>query len=234
MIAVVLFTCDRPKERTKYARQTLQALSNLRASEPFHLHIADDGSDVYERLKLVDQAEGGMEGTFAAVTVSNSAGRGYGASYNLAMQTVHEKADLVLPLEDDWALTREFNLDPFAEALRFGMFGCIRMGYVGWTQPLIAKFVGHAGLTYLAFDPDSPEPHVFAGGPRLETTEFEKEVGPWPENLDAGTTEFEVAHRREARIGVAWPVDLIYPRGDLFAHIGSEKALVAENVEATA
>ena len=29
-----------------------------------------------------------------------------------------------------------------------------------------------------------------------------------------------------ARHGVAWPVDLIYPRGDAFCHIGGKKASI--------
>ena len=77
------------------------------------------------------------------------------------------------------------------------------------------------GLWWLALDPDSPEPHVFAGHPRLELAEWERYVGPWPEGLAAGPTEFEVAHRREARMGVAWPIDLIKPTGDAFVHIGT-------------
>lgn len=230
MIAIVLLTCDRPEARSLYAMKAAEALVKLKASEDLHLHIAHDGSGIphQEMLRAVGEQQFGDR-----VTVSDVHGAGYGASYNEALRHVHQLADLVLPLEDDWQLTREFDLDPLAEALRYGIFGCIRMGYIGWTQDLRAKFVGHAGLTYLALDPDSPEPHVFSGGPRLETVEFENQVGPWIEHLDAGTTEFEVAHRREARLGVAWPVDLIYPRGDLWAHVGTEKALQA-SVEVTA
>ena len=76
----------------------------------------------------------------------------------------------------------------------------------------------------MALDPSSPERHVFTGGPRLETVTFERDIGIWPENLQQGKTEMEVASRAEARAGVVWPMDLVKPNGDLFVHIGAAKA----------
>lgn len=190
------------------------------------LHIADDGSDGPHVADLMDIAAG--MGMFIQVTGTDAEGRGYGASYNAATQVVHDYADLILPLEDDWELTRPFDLRPIATVLREGLFGCVRLGYIGWTQDLNAKFVGAHGLTWLALGPDSPEPHVWAGHPRLETREFERGIGPWPEMMPAGVTEFVIAHRPESRVGVGWPVDLVTPSGNLFGHIGAKKADVAE------
>ena len=225
MIAIMLLTCDRPPERKQYARRCLSSLRNLRASELLWLHIADDGSDPVWREELMDKA-GAMFGENLSIT--DAGGSGYGGSYNLATQVLHEIVDLVLPLEDDWELVRELNLDPIAGVLRDGAFGCVRLGYVGFTQELRASFVWARGLHWLALAPDSAEPHVFAGGPRLETVEYERAVGPWLEHEPAGVTEFEVAHRPAARVGVAWPVDLIHPSGGAFAHIGSEQAVLPE------
>jgi len=59
----------------------------------------------------------------------------------------------------------------------------------------------------------------------LETREFEQDVGLWPIDMQAGSTEFEVAHRPTARRGIVWPVDLIRPRGDAFVHIGTDRAI---------
>jgi hypothetical protein len=70
-------------------------------------------------------------------------------------------------------------------------------------------------------DGDSPEPHVFAGHPRLETVGYQRRVGEWPEGLLPGETEFSVAHYQWARMGVVWPMDLVKPSGDLFCHIGT-------------
>lgn len=220
-IAVTIFTCNRPAERADYAFATLDALSKLRASEPLHLHVADDGSSQSYRDTLCAMAAK----TFGdRVTVSNSDGRGYGASFNAATMVTHGLTDLVASVEDDWELQREFDLDPIADVVRAGVFGCVRMAYIGYTQDLRGKFVSHGGLQWLLLDHDSPEPHVFAGGPRLCSVSWERFVGPWPEGMAAGETEFAVAHKPNARRGVAWPVDLIYPRGDVFAHVGTLKA----------
>ena len=115
-------------------------------------------------------------------------------------------------------------LDPLVAALQEEQFGCIRMGYVGWTQELRSKFTSIAGQHFLSFDPSSEEPHVWAGHPRLETREWQRFVGPWPEGYDPGTTEMLVAQRPEARQGVVWPIDLIHPYGNLFVHIGTHQA----------
>lgn len=222
MIVIVLLTYN----RLAYAQRTLQSTAdNLRASEPFWLHIADDGSSQQYRDTLIEHARQ-LYGD--NVSATNAERGGYGASYNLATQVVHPLADLILPLEDDWELARPLDLDPVAAVLRDGIFGCVRLGYIGCTQELRGSFVSARGLWWLGLDPESPEPHVFAGHPRLEHREWERTVGPWPEGQPAGVTEFSVAHRPEARTGVAWPVDLLLARGDAFAHIGSTQADATE------
>lgn len=220
MIGVVILTYD----RLDYARRALLSLSNLKIPEsegPLWCHIADDGSSQTYRDKLLKLARAEFGDN---VSITNSERGGYGASYNLATQIVHNVADLILPLEDDWELIRPLDLTPIVEVLRDGTFGCVRLGYVGYTQELVASFVAAHGYHWLALHADSSEPHVFAGGPRLETVHWERSVGPWPEGLTAGETEFVVAHKPEARIGVGWPVDLVKPAGDAFVHIGTNHA----------
>lgn len=224
-VCVVLLTHAPGGEnpRALYAQRTLRStLDLLRYSGPLHVHIADDGSSPEHRAHMLELAGGYPH--VVTVGITNSEGRGYGASYNLATQAIHCGHEILMPLEDDWELRRELDLDPLVQALLEGPVGCIRLGYIGYTQELRGWFTGIAGATYLVLDPDSPEPHVFAGHPRLETRAFERSVGPWPEGMAAGATEFVVAARSEARTGVAWPADLVHPRGDLFAHIGSVKA----------
>lgn len=209
-------------ERLEVAKRTLVSVAeNLVASEPIWMHVADDGSSQEYRDELVALAHQYWGDN---VSVSNSGRKGYGGNYNAATQIAHNYGDVMLPLEDDWELTRRFDVSPIVAALRGGAFSCVRMGYIGFTKPLIGVFVSAEGMLWLRLDPDSEERHVFAGGPRLETVEFERSVGPWPENMEQGLTEHEVAGRPEARVGVVWPVDLIHPRGDLFAHIGAVKA----------
>lgn len=217
-LRVVLLTFN----RFSYAEETLRSfLENVEYDGKIYVHVADDGTPGNYRNLLADIAGGykNVEG----ISVSNAERGGYGKNYNLAMQYVHDDpSNIVLPLEDDWRLVRKFRVEEYLIPLRYG-YGCVRLGYVGWTQELKTKFIGLDGRFFLEFDPNSPEPHVFAGHPRLETVAFERAVGPWPEGLQPGATEFEVAHRDEARTGVVWPLD-VHPRGDLFVHIGTERS----------
>lgn len=218
-IAIVLLT----KNRLDYAARTLRAvLHNAASNQPIHVHIADDGSDDPEAHvgKLLQIAEDLRLDYETAPTSTQTGGHSYGRSYNLAMQVVHEFAEYVLPLEDDWELTEHLDLDRLVTMLQDPEVGCVRLGYLGWTQPLFGKLHSAGGCVGLLLDPLSPERHVFAGHPRLETREWERAVGPWPEGLGAGTTEFEVAGRPHAREGVFWP----FLSPDIFAHIGTVQA----------
>jgi hypothetical protein len=197
----------------------------LRSSEEQWFHLADDGSDQKFRDQMMEHARR-IYGENTSVT--NSEGKGYGASYNRSTQLTHKVADILLPLEDDWKVAREFNLDAFAKVLRDGNLSCIRMGYLGYTNTLRGTFRYFDNRHYLELDSDSPEKHILAGGPRLETRDFEKAIGPWPEGLGAGATELSIIGKPAARQGVGWPITDIKPQGDLFLHIGTSKAETGE------
>lgn len=224
-VTIMLLTFEDGQRNT--AERTLRAvLDHVAYPGPLAVHIADDGSVGGHIERLVEVA-GGYE-IVESVSVTNAARRGYGHSYNLATQAVHVRSKVVLPLEDDWELTRPLDLAPLVETL--GGFStqrmpidCIRLGYLGFTQSLRGTFVHTPAGPMVVLDADSDEPHVFAGHPRLETVAFERAVGPWPEGIAPGATEFAVCHRPQARSGVAWPLDLgpAAQRGDsLFVHIG--------------
>lgn len=220
-LAIVLLTYN----RYEYAERTLiSTLANLKTGEEIRVHIASDGDNEGYLASL--RVVAGKYVDSDMITTSNVNRLGYGASYNAATQVVHSLAGIeyVLPLEDDWELVRTLDIEPMLAALRDRLFGCIRMGYIGYTQQLRCSFVSHMGYHYLALDPDSPEPHVFAGHPRLETVAWEKAVSPWPVELQPGQTEWEIAHRPAARQSVAWPVSQIKPDGDAFVHIGAERS----------
>lgn len=228
-IALVLLTyaptVDNP--RAVYARKTLESvLENVSVGEfnQLHVHIADDGSDPQHVRELVEIAK---RFGYDDVSITNSERRGYGGSYNLATQALHGDYDIMFPVEDDWQLLRPLNLEPLANAIENsnGELRCIRLGYLGFTSELRGKLIYHANQMFLLFDPNSPEHHVFAGHPRLETVAYEREVGPWNENTRAGDVEWDVTHRWPARVGVAWPLDMAIPAGqvagNLFGHIGT-------------
>lgn len=233
-VCILLLTYD----RAEYAVKTLHsALWNLQYSGQLVVHVADDGSpDGYVDQFLAEAIPAtwvdSAIGINPTISHTNAERGGYGRNFNLALQQVHAAADVVLVLEDDWELTRPFDLDPMVQALQEEKFDCIRLGYIGFTQDLQGKFIHAASQTYLLLDPDSEEPHVWAGHPRLETRVRQRRVGPWPESLpdesdsipDPGTTEFMVAQRAESRKGVVWPVGAVLAHGDLFVHVGTVQA----------
>lgn len=219
MLCILLLTYN----RLEYARVTLTStLRNLKTVEPVHVHIASDGDTPQYIQELVEIAQELLDSN-DRVSTSVVQREGYGSNYNYALQTVHnlEGCEYVLPLEDDWELVREFNVDPILGVLHDRIFGCVRMGYIGYTQQLKCSFVSHGGYHWLSFDESSSEPHVFAGHPRLETVAWQRSVGPWTEGLLPGQTEWEVAHRESSRRGVCWPISLITPEGNMFQHIGT-------------
>lgn len=225
-VAIVLLTAATTPERTQYAQVALMRVIERLKSEDTDLmyHIGDDGSSQAHRdtlCRILDNHD-------IEPSITNSGKMGYGANYNLAMKTVHEEfgVDYVLPLEDDWELTREFNIDPILCTLRDDIFDSVRMGYIGYTQPLHCTFRYHNDEHYLLLRDDSEEPHVFSGHPRLETVSYQQRVGPWPEGLTPGATEWAVATTMpEARRRVGYP---LWASGDvkngIFAHIGTVKS----------
>lgn len=231
MLTIVLLTCVRNQpddQPVPYAYRTLHCvLENLRVNnEALALHIADDTPDPVLGASHVEVLVKQASEYIDKVTISHSGGKGYGANYNLAMQHVHtaDPTDFVLPLEDDWELLKPFDASVVMNMMRERNVGCTRLGYLGYTQWLRGTFFTSQGLHWIELDPMSAEPHVFAGHPRIETVGFERQVGPWQVGLTAGETEWEVSHRKSSRATVVWPISLVDPDGDLFAHIGTVKA----------
>lgn len=223
-VCLILLTYAPPEhpERASAAVNTLAAaLDNIRYSGLLNVHIADDGSPEAHREALREIA-GGYE-QVGTVGVTNTERGGYGANYNRATQAVHTGNEIVIPLEDDWRLTRPLDLDPLVATLLDDDLGirCIRLGYVGFTSQLAGELLHTPAGPMVRFDPDSDERHVFAGHARIETREFEREVGEWPEGIAAGLTEVEVAGRPAARHGIAWPLNYgpaSQQRASLFVH----------------
>lgn len=209
--------------RLDYAKETLRsALDNMHTSHPLVVHIADDGSPEGYTDELRKLAGGYVH--VEGVTVTNAERGGYGHNYNLASKIIHQHSRYCICLEDDWRLVKSLDLDSLLDCLDTSLeIGCIRLGYIGFTQELRGKIIDVLGSKYLVFDPDSPEPHLFAGHPRVEAIAWQKEVGPWPTELAPGATEFAVCHKPAARKRVAWPM-FNDPDNSLFVHIGAERA----------
>lgn len=217
-LSVVLLTYN----RLEYAKRTLKSfINNIAFDGDIHYHIADDGTGA----KYVKDISSVFVSPITKVTNSDAERGGYGKNYNLAMQVAHSISDYVIPLEDDWELIRELDINAVIEDMQQLNIGCARLGYIGYTQELRATFKYGSRLgNWLVFDSESPEPHVFAGHPRIESVEWERKLGPWPEGMSPGTTEFTVAKRKESRMNVGWPIEYVRPSGDMFAHIGTVRS----------
>ncbi len=221
--------------RFDYAARTIVALAeHLRHDRRYctlNLWISDDGTpprpeDGGISGRYIEQLakRARSSGAFDDVNAHHHPNVGYGGNYNTAMEYARLSADYILPLEDDWQLLRPLDISDLCESLKALGGGCIRLGYLGYTQALRGEFVYARGQHWIRLDPESPERHVFAGHPRLESLRWNANLGRWPERIEQGSTEFEVAGRPQARQDVYWPVDLVKPSGDLFAHIGTIKA----------
>jgi len=222
-VSILLLTYEDGHRLT--AERTLRSvLDRISYSGRLAMHIADDGSQDGHVPALRLLAGGYRQ--IATVGSTDASRGGYGRSYNLATQQIHLGSEVVLVLEDDWELTRDLNLDPLVATLYDPdpAVKVIRLGYLGFTQELRGRMVStRAGLAIM-LDPDSPEPHVAAGHPRLEAVAYQRAVGPWAEGLAPGATEWEWCRRPAAREGVIWPLDLgpASQRADsLFVHIGA-------------
>lgn len=242
-LAVVLLTAH----RLEYALRTAESVArNLRHDGSVHWHIADDGDDAEYVGTLRDAIHAVTP--HAPITVTNAEGRGYGASFNLASQVVHAVADYHLPIEDDWVLTRELDTTPIIKMLALGghqsrdqwqwavpapetfIARSVRLGYLGYQWPVTMHLFKTDEHLWAALDPASPEQHIAAGHPRIETTAYQRDVGPWPEGLNPGMTELGWCQTPAARNGVVWPLTIVALTGsisgDLFGHIGAESSYV--------
>lgn len=224
-----LTVCLLTYNRKEYAIETLEQLfSHLiyAPTDTVNLHIADDGSPDDYLAELVEYAMAFRTvGSFnGVITFSNSERGGYGKNWNMATQILHDNCDYVLPLEDDWVLKKDLILEDFERVFEDNpQVGCIRLGYLSFTQPVHGDVIASRNDKFLLLDNKSEEPHIFAGHPRIETVAWEKLVGPWPEGLAPGDTEFYVATKL-ARKGIVWPWDWSDSYGSFFAHIGTDRS----------
>lgn len=241
-LCIHMLTYNRPD----YAQATLRAvLANLKHDGPLGLHISDDGSPEEQTAALLEIA-GNAPRNLEFVSVSNAERGGMGKSYNLGCQTVHEWAEYVLMLEDDWVLRRELDTAPILKMLSIGgkqsreewqwavpapsdfWAQSVRLGYLGFQWPLTGHMFKTDEHLWMALDPASPEQHVQTGHPRIETVAYQRRVGPWPEGLNPGATELGWCQTPAARDGIVWPLTIVSLTGsisgDMFDHIGAERS----------
>lgn len=213
-IVIVFLT----KERTDYALRTLQSTRAKLRYPDLRWYIADGGSSDYH----FDAVRAALDGEHI-IGWHRDPPTSYGRDANIAWEAAHKDSNLTLWLEDDWELLQEFNLRPYADAVRDNAeVGMIRLGYI--QAGMRGETRGYNGHLYWLLDRDSPDAHVFAGHPSLRHWRFREAYGPYEEGLPPGVTEISYAwqFRQGMGPGILWPCEL-GPYG-VFGHIGERQS----------
>lgn len=223
-LTVILLTY----QRTEYAVRTIQAVNAHLRYPNWSWYIADDGSEVEH-----------MHACWTAARVSgqevlgHSARLSYGRNANRALAAAWEKGELVLMLEDDWELTRPFDIWQYAAAIMENAeIGMVRTGYLN--ADVDATLRGYGGQLYLSLHDLQSRQHssfAFAGHPAVVHRRFYTGYGLYPEGWQPGETELKMCWQVSERLSltraggsILWPMGL-GERGP-WAHIGTAQSYV--------
>ena len=219
-LVVILLTY----ERTEYTLRTIAAARKFLRYPDIRWYIADDGSRM-EHLDAVRDALRDERVCGEHWLVGGS----YGASANRAWDFSHRVGRLTLWLEDDWELTRELDVRPYADLLmdddRLGM---VRMGYLNLGMK--GMTFGHRGTLYWwlkrPLADGSEDAYVFTGHPSMRHWRMREWYGPYTEGRSPGETELDYAWQFITKgngPGIVWPADL--GSNGAFGHIGQVQAV---------
>jgi hypothetical protein len=142
------------------------------------LHIADDGSQDYERRsellsKIWERA--------SSRTMQNR--RGVGASLNKGFDCAFSFGEVALYLVDDWMLDLRFDISPWVHLLMENeSIGMVRLGLAHPDLTGAVKHSPETGKFYLRLDRHH---FAFAHRPALYHKRFFDAYGPFDENVNA-------------------------------------------------
>lgn len=206
--------------RTDVALRTIQAAHHYLHYPDLRWYVADDGSPGDHYLACVTA----LEALGARLIGSHSERRGYGGNCNAAWDAAHAVGALTLWLEDDWELTRDVDLYPFAALLMEREdIGMVRLGYLN--TGITARCDAHGDMLYWLLDrePVKGSCYSFTGHPSLRHIRYRQAYGDYPTDHPPGETEVIYAHHYRFGDGpwIVWPVD--WPQWGYFKHIGVVK-----------
>lgn len=199
-------------KRTELALGTIRHLKkNMIFDGDLHWHIADDGSPNGHVDALVQELRDQKN-----VTISNSNRGGVGHSMNVGMGYCLEHSNYILWLEDDWFLTRRFDVEEYLHLFReYEDIGMIRLAYV---SPGLAADLIHTSNNRLWWKLRKGPQYTFVGHASLRTKKFCNVYGKYKVGLPPGATELYMCGTFNGTTGptVAIPAeDGIY---GIFAH----------------
>lgn len=207
--------------RTDVALRTIQAAHrHLRYGGDLLWYVADDGSPA----EHYDAVLGALSALGATVAGQHSERRGYGGNCNVAWAAADAIGALTFWLEDDWELTRDVDLYPYAALLmERDDIGMVRLGYLG--HGITAELDSHGGHLYWLInrEPVKGSCYAFTGHPSLRHRRYYYAYGDYPVGHPPGETEVIYAHNYRFGDGpwIAWPA--AWPELGYFSHIGTVK-----------
>lgn len=217
-LTIVLITY----RRTDYALRTINNVCDNLRYPNFSWYVADDGSDeahVNTILETLDRRKQSLLG-WHREPIS------YGAGANRGVRLGLDRGDLVLMLEDDWALEQPLDIWAWCALLMEQQeIGMVRMGYIN--AGIDAQLVSLNGSLYWALNDERSRTFssfAFAGHPSIIHRRFFDEYGYYPERWQPGETELKMCWQVAALDGplVVWPITL-GERGP-WGHIGAHQS----------
>ena len=213
-LAIVVTTYN----RKALACATVKALvENLRYAGSVIWHISDDGSESGHTDAIRAQLPEG-----SSVTVSNVRRNGVGASKNAGLREVFKVTPLVLLTEDDWELSRTWDITPHADVLlNEPDTGMIRLGWL--LHGIDARLVELRGHNYWKLKPGSSR-YVNSSQISLRHKRFYDKLGYHKEAINTGGEELDMCYRYNDTPNppaILWPSDFPTPLASgVFKHIG--------------
>lgn len=207
-LTIILITYGHTPERTQYAVRTIQAVSRHLRYPNWSWYVSDDGSQS-EHLNTIMEAVGSSE---RPVIGWHNQHLSYGSGANLGLEVAFQHGHLVLMLEDDWELNRDFDIWKYCALLMERPdIGMVRMGYLN--AGLSATLIGHQGSLYWALDDTQSRNYssfAFAGHPSIIHQRLFTWCGDYPEKLQPGDTELQMCWKVASQAGpkVVWPTVL--------------------------
>lgn len=215
-LAIVLLTYKRREE----AVRTICALSeNLGYEKELRgWYVADDGTGDNHVESLLEELGKKEEHVIGHHSHRFSPKTGIG--WNKGLGIAHQFSDYVLIMEDDWVLTKPFDIHPYMQMLgEREDVGMVRLGGLAVGNNL--EIVGHQGHHYLKYHKDKQ--YAYSGNPHLRHARFVNAYGWFSnEKLNPGELELEYDGRVRSMDGPdIWrPSDI--PGWGIFGHIGKD------------
>lgn len=208
-------------KRTDYALPTIAAACrHLKYAGDLLWYVADDGSPAAH----VEAVVSALHQHGANVLGVHSERSYYGGNCNKAFDAVKDTSPLAFWMEDDWVLSRDVDLWPYAALLMEREdIGMVRLGYLN--TGIRGQTIGNNGRIYWMLDRQPVESHqlVFAGHPSLRHRRYWDAYGYYPVIANPGETELAYAYQFTVGSGpgIVWPVE--WPQWGNFQHIGDVK-----------